>query len=226
MTWLFSVAMLLAFCFTYPTDVQASQGAKERSIDELPVTAEVERTGDFMAWGFDALWMMTAGTTSLVDGEWKSIGASLVRVDGKTNQAEDNVIQDATASVRGLAVGEGAIWIPNSGTEQIFKFDPVGRRVVLAIPVRFNGTEGSVGVGEGSVWITARGNVLTRFNATTGAEEATIKLPGEAPAAIVDNGFVWVTGFDRGELYKIDTRTNTVVQTIPLSSWATFPHRR
>ncbi|WP_157934506.1 hypothetical protein [Microvirga ossetica] len=216
MTWLFSVAMLLAFCFAYPTDVQASQGAKERSIDELPVTAEVERTGDFVAWGFDALWMMTAAATSLVDGEWKSIGASLVRVDGKTNQAEDNVIREATASVRGLAIGEGAIWIPNSGTEQIFKFDPVGRRVVLAIPVRFNGTEGSVGVGEGSVWITARGNVLTRFNAITGAEEATIKLPGEAPAAIVDNGIVWVTGFDRGELYKIDARTNTLVQTIPL----------
>ena len=75
---------------------------------------------------------------------------------------------------------------------------------MLTIPVRFIGTEGSVGVGEGSVWITARGNVLTRFNAITGAEEATIKLPGEAPAAIVDNGFVWVTGFERGELYKVD----------------------
>ena len=216
MTWLFSVAMLLAFCFAYPTDGQASQGAKERSIDELPLTAEVDRTGDFLAWGFDALWMMTAGTTVLVNGEWQSVGPSLVRVDGMTNQAEDNVIQDATASVRGLAVGEGAIWIPNSGTELIFKFDPVGRRVVLAIPVRFNGTEGSVGIGEGSVWITARGNVLTRFNAATGVEEAAIKLPGEAPAAVVDNGFVWVSGFERGELYKVDARTNTLVQTIPL----------
>ncbi|WP_457094968.1 hypothetical protein, partial [Microvirga sp. P5_D2] len=100
MRWLCSVAMLLAL-FADPTDVQAVQGAKERSIDELPLTAEVDRTGDFLAWGFDALWMMTAGTTALVNGEWQSVGSSLVRVDGKTNQAEDNVIQGATARVRG-----------------------------------------------------------------------------------------------------------------------------
>ena len=215
MRWLCSVAMLLAL-FADPFDVQAGQGAKERSIDELPMTAEVDRTGDFLAWGFDALWMMTAGTTALVNGEWQSVGPSLVRVDGKTNQAEDNVIQEATARVRGLAIGEGAVWIPNSGPGQIFKFDPLEKKVVLTIPVRFIGTEGSVGVGEGSVWITARGNILTRFNAATGVEEAAIKLPGEAPAAIVDNGFVWVSGFERGELYKVDARTNTLVQTIPL----------
>ena len=216
MRWLCSIAMLLAFCFAGSADVHAGQGARERSIDELPVTAEVARTGDFVAWGFDALWMMTAGTTALVNGEWQPIGPSLVRVDGKTNQAEDNLVPEATASVRGLAIGEGAVWIPNSGTEQIFKFDPVEKRVVLMIPVHFSGTEGSVGVGEGSVWITARGNVLTRFNTITGVEEATIKLPGDAPAAIVGDGFVWVTGFDRGELYKVDARTNTLVQTIPL----------
>ncbi|WP_262266176.1 Vgb family protein [Microvirga yunnanensis] len=180
------------------------------------MTAEVKRTGDFVAWGFDALWMMTAVTTVLVNGERQVVGPALVRVDGKTDQAEDNLIEEATASVRGLAVGEGAVWIPNSGREQIFKFDPVEKKVVLTIPVHFSGTEGSIGVGEGSVWITARGNVLTRFNAMTGTEEAAIKLPGLAPAAIVDNGFVWVTGFERGELYKFDARANALVRTIPL----------
>src|SRR4051794_20524312 len=109
MRWPFPVVMLPALCFTDPIDVQASQGAKQRSIAELSVTAEVARTGDFVAWGFDALWMMTAGTTALVNGEWQSIGPSLVRVDGKTNQVEDHVMQGATASVRGLAVGEGAV---------------------------------------------------------------------------------------------------------------------
>jgi virginiamycin B lyase len=215
MRWLCSVAMLLAF-FAGPTDVQAGQAARERSIDELPVIAQVERTGYFMAWGFDALWTMTAETTVLVNGERQPTGPSLVRVDGKNNRAEDNVVQEATTRVRGLAIGEGAVWIPDARSEQIFKFDPVAKKVVLTIPVSFSGTEGSIGVGEGSVWITARGNVLTRLNATTGAEEATIKLPGEAPAAIVDNGFVWVTGFARDELYKVDATTNTLVQTIPL----------
>ena len=206
-----------ASCLVRRSDRRASCPRRQGAINRrIALTAEVDRTGDFLAWGFDALWMMTAGTTALVNGEWQSVGPSLVRVDGKTSQAEDNVIQEATARVRGLAIGEGAVWIPNSGPGQIFKFDPVEKKVVLTIPVRFIGTEGSVGVGEGSVWITARGNVLTRFNAATGVEEAAIKLPGEAPAAIVDNGFVWVSGFERGELYKVDARTNTLVQTIPL----------
>ena len=84
------------------------------------------------------------------------------------------------------------------------------------MPVAFSGTEGSIGVGEGSVWVTATGDVLTRFNATSGPVEAAIKLPGGAPAVIVDNGFVWVTGFARDELYKVDAKTNTLVQTIPM----------
>jgi virginiamycin B lyase len=48
MRWLCSVAMLLAFCFAGSADVHAGQGDRERSIDELPVTTEVDRTGDFM----------------------------------------------------------------------------------------------------------------------------------------------------------------------------------
>jgi virginiamycin B lyase len=98
-------------------------------------------------------------------------------------------------------------------SEQIFKFDPVENKIVLAIPASFSGTEGSVGVGAGSIWVTTRGNVLSRFGAATGALEASIPLPGGAGAlaAIFDNGFVWVTGLARDELYKIDPRTNTLV---------------
>jgi virginiamycin B lyase len=66
--------------------------------------------------------------------------------------------------------------------------------------------------------------VLSRFGAMTGALEASISLPdgAGAPAAIFDNGFVWVTGFARDELYKIDPRTNTLVQTIALRSSPRF----
>ena len=112
--------------------------------------------------------------------------------------------------------------MPYAASEQIFKFDPLENKIALVIPASFSGTEGSIGVGAGSVWVTTRGNVLSRFSAATGALEAFISLPGGAPAAIFDNGLVWVTGFARDELYKIDPRTNTLVQTIALHSSPRF----
>jgi virginiamycin B lyase len=201
MKWLFVIALTLASGFGGLSDVRAAE-AKERSIDELAVTAEIARGGDFMAYGFDALWMMA--------------GSILVRVDGKTNAVSDIPVPETTGRVRGLAIGEDAVWIPDALSEQIFKFDPVENKIALVIPASLSGTEGSIGVGAGSVWATTRGNVLSRYAAATGALEASISLPGGAPAAIFDNGFVWVTGFARDELYKIDPRTNTLVQTIAL----------
>jgi virginiamycin B lyase len=204
MTWLFVIALTLASGFGGFSHVRAADAGKARSIDQLALIAEIPRDGDFMAYGFDALWMMT--------------GPVIVRVDGKTNAVADIPIPDTTGRVRGLAVGEGAVWIPDAVSEQIFKFDPVEKKVALVIPASFSGTEGSIGVGAGSVWVTTRGNVLSRFSTATGALEASIPLPvgAGAPAAIFDNGFVWVTGFARDELYKIDPRTNALVQTIAL----------
>jgi virginiamycin B lyase len=208
MKWLFVIALTLASGFGGLSDVRAADAAKERLIDELTLTAEVAHDGDFLAYGFDALWMMTGPTVLGL--------ASIVRVDGKTSAVDDISVPETTGRVRGLAIGEGAVWIPDAVSEQIFKFDPVENKLALVIPASFSGTEGSVGVGAGSVWVTTRGNVLSRFSAATGALEASISLPGGAPAAIFDNGLVWVTGFARDELYKIDPRTNTLVQTIAL----------
>lgn len=222
MRWPFQIVAMLVSMLAGPFSSCAGEVAKARSIDDLKVAAEIPRSADFMAWGFDALWMMTGETAVLVDGELKSMGPSLVRIDGTSNSADDIKIPQASASVRGLAIGEEAVWIPDARNEQILKFDPREKRVTLTISVPFSGTEGSIGVGEGAVWITARGNVLTRFNASTGAEEGKIELPGGAPAAIVDNGIVWVTGFAGNELYKVDAKSLKLVKTIPLHSSPRF----
>ena len=206
MKWRFVVALTLACNFSGLSHVHAADAVRERSIDELSVIAEIARSGDFMAYGFDALWMMA--------------GSTIVRVDGTTNAVGDIPVPDTTGRVRGLAIGEGAVWIPDAVWEQIFKFDPVENKIALVIPASFSGTEGSIGVGAGSVWVTTRGNKLSRFDAATGALQAVIPLPdgAGAPAAIFGDGFVFVTGSGRDELYKIDPHTNTLVQTIALTS--------
>jgi len=56
--------------------------------------------------------------------------------------------------------------------------------------------EGSIGVGEGSVWVLTpeRGDrTLTRFDARTGEAEAAIALPWSGTAVLVYEGAVWVS---------------------------------
>src|SRR4051812_41275359 len=119
MRWVLSIALLLS-SLNGLSSVRAGEAAKERSIDELAVIAEIARDGDFLAYGFDALWMMT--------------GPIIVRVDGITNAVGDIPVPETTGRVRGLAIGEGAVWIPDAVSEQIFKFDPVENKIALVIP--------------------------------------------------------------------------------------------
>ena len=100
------------------------------------------------------------------------------------------------------------------------KLDPITNSVIGHIKVDFFDSEGSIGVGEGAVWIVALGEklqtVLARFNSETGALEATIPLERDSIAAVVDFGSVWVTSFLKNELYRIDPKTNRLVSTTPL----------
>src|SRR4051794_6440960 len=100
MRWLFGLVPIL-FVAAGLSEASAREGPKVRSIDDVMVVAEIPRNGDFITWGFDALWMMTGETAVHVNGEWKSAGPSLVRVDGASNSVEDREIVQASASVRG-----------------------------------------------------------------------------------------------------------------------------
>jgi DNA-binding beta-propeller fold protein YncE len=57
---------------------------------------------------------------------------------------------------------------------------------------------------------------LTRFNAESGAVQANISLPSGSAGVVVDYGSVWVTGYEKSELYRIDPKTNTITSIIPL----------
>ena len=93
--------------------------------------------------------------------------------------------------------------------------------VTLSFPAKLGDREGSIGVGEGSVWVTDK-QLLTRFNAASGAEEAKIELPGEGAGVAVAFGSVWITSPRKNALYRIDPKTNAVTQTAALESRPRF----
>jgi streptogramin lyase len=176
----------------------------DQSMDSLTVQAEIHRGGDFMAFGFDSLWMMS--------------GLGLARVDASNNSVMDNQLDSALGVYRGVAVGEGAVWVPDCGGKLVYKVDPHANTVVKRISAECYGSEGSIGVGEGAAWVVTEvgDRTLTRFNAESGAVEAKISLPSSSAGVTVDYGSVWVTGDEKSELYQINPKTNTITSTIPL----------
>jgi streptogramin lyase len=189
-----------------------SSAAAEETARQLHVEAEILQRGDFMCVGFGALWMMT--------------NQKLMRValaDNAVTEIPVIPVNDAIGELRRTVAGEGAVWVADNQT--IYKIDPKTNLVIMTIPADFPvhvGVAGEIGVGEGAVWAitgSPSDQVLRRYSAQTGAEQATIPLPSpSASPVIVDFGSIWVAGTRDVELYRIDPATNQIIATIELRS--------
>ena len=187
--------------------------AEELPADKLVIQAKIQRKGKrgFLGFGFDSLWMMS--------------GKRLARVNAADNSVIDIEVPGG-GRYRAMAIGEGAVWVPAASKHMIFKVDPIANKLVREIPAQMLSSEGSIGAGEGGIWvITATGSGdtnLTRFNPASGAVDAIIPLPSNSAGVVVDFGAVWVTGTNKGELYRIDPTTNTITSTVELHEWPRF----
>jgi streptogramin lyase len=194
---------VLAFAVTLmvpPAEAQNSAGSGDV---DIIVQATIAKGGDFMGFGFGSLWMMSA--------------KSLIRVNPADNSFTEIRIKGAGGRYRGIGVGEEAVWIPDVVTDTVFKVDPDNNEVIGRIPAQMIASEGSIGVGEGAIWVFSEAEgKLIRFNAKSGIQEATIALPSSGAGVVVDYGSVWVTSYEGSELYRIDPKTNTIVSISPL----------
>ena len=211
-TWRFGtllVALLLAAGPLWAIGVKAQQ-----SPAELTAQATIPRSGFFMVYEFDSLWMMSDGRLVRVN----AADGALTDIEIPASEAGASLLD--INKYRALAVGESAVWVPDMGSSTIYKVDPGANKVVLKIPTDIFGGDGSIGVGAGSVWVVTFDNhnkTLTRYNAATGAVEARIALPRRSKEVVFDHGSVWVTAAGRGELYRIDPASNEVVATISVT---------
>lgn len=180
----------------------------------LTIQETIPRDGFAMAFGFDSLWMMS--------------GERLIRVSAADNSVaeieipvhENAAMLMAIDKYRDLAVGEGAVWVPDMASSTVYKVDPATNSVVLAVETDIFGGEGSIGVGHGSVWVITfdkRNKSVTRYDAVTGAVQASIALPNASKEVVAAHGAVWVAAARRGELYRIDPDTNAVTATIAVT---------
>lgn len=98
----------------------------------------------------------------------------------------------------------------------VTQIDPKTNQVVRTIAVNIpDETEGSIGVGEGSLWLLTNENgtdsgTLSRLDAVSGKVTANIKVKPKSHAATVAFGSVWVTSSGDGTVERVDPRTNVV----------------
>jgi streptogramin lyase len=187
----------------------SSLAAAEEPARQLRIETEIPKRGDNMCVGFGSLWMVS--------------DQKLLRIALTDNAITEIPIEGAAAEFRPTVVGEGAVWVADTHSQAIYKVDPKTNLVVMRIPADFlptNIAAGEIGVGDGSVWAITGGRadqVLRRYSAQTGAEQATIPLPSPSARGVVfDFGSVWIAGTREVELYRIDPTTNQIVATIEL----------
>lgn len=188
-------------------------GADGVQATELAIEATIPREAATMAYGFGALWTMSDGKVLRLDPADNSV--TEIEVPG----AEGALLLSQLDRYRGLAIGEGALWVPDMASSTILKVDPEKREVIATIPTDIFGSFGSIGVGEGSVWVVtfdSHDKTLTRYDAETGAVQARIALPRASRGVLAAYGSLWVSASNRPELYRVDPVTDSVVATIPL----------
>ena len=103
----------------------------------------------------------------------------------------------------GIAVGEGHVWVSNSGDDTVSQIDLSTRAVINRITVGRSPT--GIAVSAGSVWVAnTGGRTVSRIDAATGRVVQEINV-GNAPRAIAVVGAgLWVANSTDSTLMRID----------------------
>ena len=163
----------------------------------------------FVASDGQAVWAANANNRTVAKLD-PSTGRILVRVAGLASA--------------GIAVGYGAVWVPEPKKDLVVRLNIRTGRVEARIPV--SGGPRRVAVGEGGVWVVTTGvhSGVWRIDPKNDETVAVIPVPPKARRVATGAGYVWVTSGRNeeekarrpGVLSKIDPRTNGMVATIPL----------
>ena len=132
-------------------------------------------------------------------------------VDPQSNSVVDTV--QVGARPRGVAVGEGSVWVANQDDKTLSRIDAATHDLVRTITL--DATPTGVAVGLGSVWV-ANGLVGTvvRVDTTTNepVEPIEVTFRSNAGTVAVGEGAIWAA-FGNGEVGRIAPRR-------PRSRWA------
>ncbi len=113
----------------------------------------------------------------------------LWRIEPKSRRIVDTV--ELGFAPRGLAVGEGSVWVTDQLDDRVVRFDSETARKVAEIPVGRGAS--AVAVGLGNVWVAnSVDHTISRIDPRTNAVVQTIDVGARPEDVTVDGDAVWV----------------------------------
>ena len=185
---------------------------------EFVETLTTQQTGgpSFIAGSNDALWATLrcrCGGGGLISPFGDIHGVIRLGFGGTSPSVA--VIEVPNSKTTGIAVGEGAVWVPNDygGLAELMRFDP--EAMTLGRTIRLDGGSAGIAVGAGAVWVANPvGDTVSRVDPATNRVTDRIAV-GDTPLAVAyGDGSVWVANRADGTVSRIDPATNSVVTTI------------
>jgi YVTN family beta-propeller protein len=152
------------------------------------------------------------------DSVWAVFGDStLVRVDPSSGSPAEPSAR-AGQNPAGIAVGNGSVWVSNSGEATVTRYSPAafteGPLDTFSVGRRPTG----IAAGEGAIWVANTGSdSVSRIDPNSGDRDDVDV--GESPTAVATgDGAVWVVNSVDGTVSEIDPGANEVMRTIELGN--------
>jgi hypothetical protein len=153
-------------------------------------------------------WLALAGGST-----WGAGIDGILQMDRMTGA--DGALVPVTAVCTGMDTGFGSLWAADCDRAALVRIDPATATVTGTYLLNAGSIaeEGSVGAGEGAVWVATTSSTLVRFDPKTGAQTA-FPLPVAGSGVRAGLGSVWVTVPDSDEVLRIDPKDGSVIADI------------
>jgi YVTN family beta-propeller protein len=151
---------------------------------------------------------------------WLNVGSDVRRLAGEDGAELASVTVPGAMCVA-MDVGFGSVWVGSCepGSPQLVRIDAKTTTITATIPLAFEDIqfEGSVGAGEGAVWVVSRepDDVLVKVDPASDAVVGTFPMPGGLAGVRAGYGAVWIAQPAEDAVLQVDPADGTVVRTIP-----------
>ena len=181
-------------------------------IEDLKVCNEALIRGDWMGVGFDSIWEMSDGALNRLSADTNNILAK---------------IPISYGPFRGIATGEGFVWVPDVGKKKLYQIDPTTNKIVKTFDLPISDSEGSIAVADGAVWIAVNNESgtsreLKKIDVKTGTVSTVTTLPASVAGTTYQDGKIWLTSPSTGKIFVIDSKTGQETQAIDVGSGPRF----
>ncbi|MCX6591933.1 MAG: hypothetical protein NTZ56_10435 [Acidobacteria bacterium] len=138
---------------------------------------------------------------------------TLVRIDGKTNKANDAVKEFKQPC--GLVNAFGSLWVPQCGDATIARVEAKSSKVTATLPFGVGGASPAIASTEDSIWLLSDDKTtLSRIDPQDNVVVSELRLPKGCRSLLSASGSLWVASPTDNRLLRINPRTNLVEQRI------------